>query len=408
MAKLTIEDLGNSGELSGKRVLMRVDFNVPLDEKRNITSDKRITASLPSIKYVIEKKGRLILMSHLGRPKGKKAPEFSLDVVAKKLSELLGKEVKFAPDCIGPEVKKMADSLKDGDVMLLENLRFYKEEEGNDPGFANKLAELGEVYINDAFGTAHRAHASTEGVCKYMKKCAAGFLMQKELQFLGQILTNPARPFLAILGGAKVSDKIMVIENLLNKVNSLIIGGGMAYTFLKAQSKEIGNSLCENDKIDTAKDIIKKALDKNVAIYLPIDHIVAKRPAGIPDFIESLKKAEYKEVMRDTIDEGWEGVDIGPMTIEKFKNVIKKSKTIFWNGPMGVFEVEQFSKGTLEIGKAMAESGAVTVVGGGDSASALKKLKLTDKMTHVSTGGGASMEFMEGRELPGVAALTNK
>jgi len=408
MAKLTIEDLGNSGELSGKRVLMRVDFNVPLDEKRNITSDKRITASLPSIKYVIEKKGRLILMSHLGRPKGKKAPEFSLDVVAKKLSELLGKEVKFAADCIGPEVKKMADSLKDGDVMLLENLRFYKEEEGNDPGFAKKLAELGEVYINDAFGTAHRAHASTEGVCKYIKKCAAGFLMQKELQFLGQILTNPERPFLAILGGAKVSDKIMVIENLLNKVNSLIIGGGMAYTFLKAQSKEIGNSLCENDKLDTAKDIIKKALDKNVAIYLPIDHIVAKRPKDVPDFIESLKKAEYKEVMRDTIDEGWEGVDIGPMTIEKFRNVIKKSKTIFWNGPMGVFEVEQFAKGTLEIGKAMAESGAVTVVGGGDSASALKKLKLTDKMTHVSTGGGASMEFMEGIELPGVAALTNK
>jgi 3-phosphoglycerate kinase len=405
MAKLSIEDIGN--ELKGKKVLMRVDFNVPLDEKRNITSDSRIKAALPSIKYVMEKGGRLILMSHLGRPKGV-TPEFSLDVVAKKLSGLLGKEVKFTKDCIGPETKKTVDSLKDGEVALLENVRFHKEEEKNDPEFAKKLAELGEIYINDAFGTAHRAHASTVGVCKYMKKCAAGFLMNKELKFLGEMLTNPARPFLAILGGAKVSDKIMVIENLLNKVNALIIGGGMAYTFLKAQSKEVGNSLVEEDKVPVAKDVIKKALDKNVAIYLPIDHIVAKVPTEKGDFIEGLKKAEYKEVMRDTIDAGWEGVDIGKNTIEKFKNVIMKSKTIFWNGPMGVFEVEQFSRGTLEIGKALAASGAVTVVGGGDSASALKKLKLTDKMTHVSTGGGASMEFMEGTELPGVAALTDK
>ncbi len=406
MAKLTIEDIGN--ELKSKKVFMRVDFNVPLDEKRNITSDSRIKAALPSIKYVIEKGGRLILASHLGRPKGGPSPEFSLDVVAKRLSELLGKEVKFAKDCIGDEVKKMADFLNDGDVLLLENVRFYKEEEKNDPEFAKKLAELAEIYINDAFGTAHRAHASTEGICKYMKKCAAGFLMQKELKYLGEMLENPERPFLAILGGAKVSDKIMVIENLLNKVNSLIIGGAMAYTFLKAQGKEVGSSLVENDKIQVAKDVLKKALDKEVAIYLPIDHIVAKRPANISDFIEGLKQAETKEVLRDTIDEGWEGVDIGPMTVEKFKNVIKKSKTVFWNGPMGVFEVEKFSKGTLEIGKALAASGAVTVVGGGDSASALKKLKLTDKMTHVSTGGGASMEFIEGKELPGVAALTNK
>jgi 3-phosphoglycerate kinase len=405
MAKLSIEDIG--GELKGKRVFMRVDFNVPLDAARNITSDNRIKAALPSIKYLLEKGGRLILASHLGRPKGV-TPEFSLDVVAKKLSELLGKEVKFAKDCIGPETTALVNSLKDGEVVLLENVRFYKEEEKNDPEFAKKLAALGEIYINDAFGTAHRAHASTEGVCKYMKKCAAGFLMNKELKFLGQLMTNPAKPFIAILGGAKVSDKIMVIENLLNIVDGIIIGGGMAYTFLKAKGRQIGNSLCEADKIDTAKDIIKKALDKNVAIYLPIDHIVAKVPEEKGDFIELLKKTEYKEVIRDDIDEGWEGVDIGKNTIDKFSNIISKAKTIFWNGPMGVFEVDQFSKGTLGVAQALAKSGAVTAVGGGDSASALKKLKLTDKMTHVSTGGGASMEFMEGTELPGVAALTNK
>lgn len=406
MAKLTIEDIGN--ELKGKRVFMRVDFNVPLDENRNITSDSRIKAALPSIKYVIEKGGKLILASHLGRPKGGPSKEFSLDVVAKRLSELLGKEVKFAPDCIGETVKKMVNELKEGEVLLLENVRFYKEEEKNDPEFAKKLAELAEIYINDAFGTAHRAHASTEGICKYMQKCAAGFLMQKELQFLGQILENPQRPFLAILGGAKVSDKIMVIENLLNKVDYLIIGGAMAYTFLKAQGKEVGDSLVEEDKINVAKEVLKKALDKNVAIYLPIDHIVAKKPAVDVDFIEGLKNTESKEVLLDTIEKGWEGVDIGSKTIEKFTNVIKKSKTIFWNGPMGVFEVDKFANGTLAIGKALAESGVITVVGGGDSASALKKLKLTDKMTHVSTGGGASMEFVEGKVLPGVAALTDK
>jgi 3-phosphoglycerate kinase len=405
MAKLSIEDIG--GELKGKKVFMRVDFNVPLDSNRVITSDNRIKAALPSIKYVIEKGGRLILASHLGRPKGV-TPEFSLDVCAKKLSELLGKEVKFAKDCIGPETTAMVNSLKDGEVILLENVRFYKEEEKNDPEFAKKLAALGEIYINDAFGTAHRAHASTEGVCKYMKKCAAGFLMNKELKFLGQLMDKPAKPFIAILGGAKVSDKIMVIENLLNIVDGIIIGGGMAYTFLKAKGRQIGNSLCETDKIEVAKDVIKKALDKNVAIYLPIDHIVAKVPVEKGDFIELLKKTEYKEVIRDDIDDGWEGVDIGKNTIDKFTNIISKSKTIFWNGPMGVFEVDQFAKGTLGVAQALAASGAVTVVGGGDSASALKKLKLTDKMTHVSTGGGASMEFMEGTELPGVAALTNK
>jgi len=284
MAKLTIEDIGT--ELKGKRVLMRVDFNVPLDSARTITSDNRIKAAVPSIKYVIEKGGRLILMSHLGRPKNGPTKEFSLDVVAVRLQEILGKPVKFINDCIGAEVKKVADSLQDGEILLLENVRFYKEEEANDPDFAKKLASLGEIYINDAFGTAHRAHASTEGVCKYMTKCAAGFLMTKELKFLGELMEAPARPFLAILGGAKVSDKIMVIDNLLNKVDALIIGGGMAYTFLKAQSREIGNSLCEKDKILTAKEILKKAIDKDVAIYLPIDHMVAKVIPGAKDFLE--------------------------------------------------------------------------------------------------------------------------
>lgn len=397
MAKLSIEDIG--GEIKGKKVLMRVDFNVPLDEKRAITSDKRIAASLPSIKYVIEKGGKLILMSHLGRPKGKKAPEFSLDVVAKKLSELLGKPVKFAADCIGDEVNKEAAGLKDGDVMLLENLRFYKEEEGNDPEFSKKLASIGEIYINDAFGTAHRAHASTVGVCKYMKKCAAGFLMNKELKYLSPLLDKPERPFVVILGGAKVSDKLKVIHNLLDKADEIIIGGGMAYTFLKARGKSIGNSISEPTMVQDVKNILKKAIDNDVFISLPIDHIVAK---------EFKEDAESKEVVRAAIEPGWQGMDIGPMTIIKFSNVIKEAKTILWNGPMGVFEFEKFSKGTMEIGKAVAASGAFTVVGGGDSVAALKKLGLTDKMTHVSTGGGATLEFMEGTELPGVAALTNK
>ena len=407
MAKLSLADLTDS-DLKGKRVFMRVDFNVPLDTDRNITSDNRIKAAIPSIKYIIEKGGKLILASHLGRPKGEKKPEFSLDVCAKKLAELIGKDVKFVNDCVGPQVKTAVDSMKDGDVILLENLRFYKQEEKNDADFSKQLAENADIYINDAFGTAHRAHASTEGMTKFIKKSAAGFLMEKELKFLGQMLENPKKPFIAILGGAKVSDKIMVIENLLSKVDGLIIGGGMAYTFLRAKGREIGDSLCEKDKVDTAKEIMKTALDKNVAIYLPIDHIVAKTPKPGEDFMTALKTAEYKEVLRDSIDDGWEGVDIGKNTIEKFRNIISKSKTIFWNGPMGVFEVEQFSKGTLEVGRALAESGAVTVVGGGDSASAIKKLKLSDKMTHVSTGGGASMEFVEGKELPGVAALTNK
>ena len=397
MAKLSIEDIG--GEMKGRRVLMRVDFNVPLDENRNITSEKRIKAALPSIKYVIEKGGKLVLMSHMGRPKGQKKPEFSLDVVAKKLSELIGKDVKFSTDCVGDEAKKTVESLKDGDVALLENVRFYKEETDNDPEFSKKLASLGDIYVNDAFGSAHRAHASVEGVAKHIDKCAAGFLMNAELKFIGETMEHAEKPFVAILGGAKVSDKIKVIDNLLTKVTDLVIGGGMAYTFIKAQGKDIGKSICEDDKIQLAKEILKKAIDLNVPLYLPIDHIVAR---------EFKADAEFKEVLRDSIEPGWQGLDIGPMTVKKFTNVIKDAKTIIWNGPMGVFEFDNFANGTLEIGKAIAESGAKSIVGGGDSVAALKKLGLTDKMTHVSTGGGASLELMEGKVLPGVAALTDK
>ncbi|MFP4467253.1 MAG: phosphoglycerate kinase [Candidatus Goldiibacteriota bacterium] len=397
MAKLSLNDIAE--ELKDKKVLMRVDFNVPLDENRKITSDKRIQAAAPSIKFAAEKGGKLILMSHMGRPKGEKKKEFSLDVVAEKLSEIIGQDVKFASDCIGDEVKKAVDSLGSGEILLLENLRFYKEETDNDPGFSKKLAELGDIYVNDAFGTAHRAHASTEGVTKYMEKCAAGFLMEKELKYIGDTLENAEKPFVAILGGAKVSDKIMVIENLLEKVSEIIIGGGMAYTFLKATGREIGDSLCEDDKIPLAKEILKRAIDKNVSIFLPIDHHAAK---------EFKEDTESKIVIRDGIEPGWQGLDIGPMTIKKFTNIIKDAKTIIWNGPMGVFEFEKFAPGTLEIGKAIAESDAVSIVGGGDSVAALKKLGLIDKMTHVSTGGGASLEMMEGKTLPGVAALTDK
>ena len=397
MAKLSIEDI--KGDLKGKKVLMRVDFNVPLDENRNITSDKRIKAALPSIKMVMENGGKLILMSHMGRPKGQKKPEFSLDVVAKKLGEFLEKEVKFAPDCVGPEAEKVTGLLADGEAALLENLRFYKEETDNDPEFAKKLAAHGEIYVNDAFGTAHRAHASVEGVTKYFDKCAAGLLMDKELKYIGETMENAEKPFVAILGGAKVSDKIGVIQNMLDKVSEIIIGGGMAYTFLKAKGRDIGNSICEDDKIPMAKEILKAAIDKDVYIFLPIDHVVAK---------EFKADSESKEVLRDGIEDGWQGLDIGPMTVKKFRNVIKDAKTIIWNGPMGVFEFDKFANGTLEIGRAIAESGAKSIVGGGDSVAALKKMGLTDKMTHVSTGGGASLALMEGKELPGVAALSDK
>lgn len=394
MKKLGIEDL----ELKGKRVLIRVDFNVPLDGK-NITDDTRITAALPTINYVMEHGGKAILMSHLGRPKGAPAPEFSLEPVAKRLENLLGKKVILAPDCVGDEVKAIISRMSEGDVILLENLRFHAEEEENDPEFSRKLAELGDVYVNDAFGAAHRAHASTAGLTRYIPKSAAGFLMQKEIKYISEVIENPVRPFVAILGGAKVSDKIGVIENLMKKADAIIIGGGMAYTFLKALGRRIGRSLVEDNKLSLAKEIIKKSLDVSVPLYFPIDHVIADKFA--PD-------ANVKVVTRGSIPDGWEGMDIGPMTIENYKGVLEEAKTIVWNGPVGVFEFDAFAKGSFAIAKILAESNAITIVGGGDCVAAVQKSGYADKITHISTGGGASLELMEGKELPGIAALTDK
>jgi len=398
MKKLTIEDL----ELSGKRVLVRVDFNVPLDDNQNVTDAKRIVETLPTIKKIIDSGGRAILMSHLGRPKGQPKPEFSLRPVAKKLEELVGKPVQFASDCIGKEVEDQAAKLQDGDILLLENLRYHAEEEKNDPEFAAKLARLGEIYVNDAFGSAHRAHASTEGVTKHFQQCAAGYLMQKELDFLGKAVGNPERPYVAVLGGAKISGKIDVISNLLDKVDALLIGGGMAFTFFKAEGKEIGKSLLEEDKIDLAKEAIKKAAEKNVKMLFPVDCIIADKFD---------KDAATEIVDAGDIKSDWMALDIGPKTIELFKNELLNAKTVVWNGPMGVFEMDKFAKGTNEIAKLLAETtkqGAATIIGGGDSAAAIAKLGLEKEVSHVSTGGGASLEFLEGKELPGVAALTDK
>ena len=400
MAKKSIADLA-PGELQGKRVLVRVDFNVPLDEKQNITDDTRIRAALPTIKYLCDKGAKVILVSHLGRPKAGPDDKLRLAPVAVKLSQLIGKPVAYVKDCIGPEVESAVAKLKAGDLLLLENVRFYKEEEKNDPEFAKKLASLADVYVNDAFGTAHRAHASTEGVTKYLKGYA-GFLMEKEIKFLSQLLENPARPFVAILGGAKISGKIDVIENLLAKVNTLIIGGGMAYTFFKARGVDVGHSLVEADKIGLAREILKKAIDRGVPLMLPIDHVVAEKFDA---------NAESKIVTRAGIPSEWQGMDIGPETITKFGHAIKKAKTIFWNGPMGVFEFDKFSKGTTAIAKMVADAtaqGAVSVIGGGDSVAAVEKAGLADKMTHISTGGGASLEFVEGKTLPGIACLQDK
>ncbi|RMD48234.1 MAG: phosphoglycerate kinase [Ignavibacteria bacterium] len=397
MNKLTIETL----DVKGKRVLCRVDFNVPLNENQEITDDRRITAALPTIEKLIEKEAKVILMSHLGRPKGEVKPEFSLKPVAERLSELLGKDVQFASDCIGPEVEQLANGLADGEVLLLENLRFHKEETENDPEFSQKLASLGDVYVNDAFGTAHRAHASTEGVTKFIDVCAAGYLMQKELDYLGNAIANPERPFTAILGGAKISGKIDVIQNLFNKVDTLIIGGGMAYTFLKAMDYDIGKSLLEEDKLDLAKKILKKAETSNVQFLLPVDVAAAEEFAND-------SPAQIVDV--DQIPEDMMGLDIGPKTIKLFKEEILRSKTIVWNGPMGVFEFENFAIGTNAVAEALAEAtenGAITIIGGGDSAAAIKKAGLDTKVSHVSTGGGASLEFLEGKTLPGVAALTD-
>lgn len=396
MSKLSIDKLN----LKDKRVLVRVDFNVPLDDNLNITDDIRITSSLPTIKKIISDEGKAILMSHLGRPKGKVNSKYSLKPAAKRLGELLGKEVKLAPDCVGDDVKKLVDAMKSGDVVLLENLRFHEEEEKNDPEFSQKLAELGDIYVNDAFGSAHRAHASTEGVTKYIKQCAAGYLMQKELDYLGSAITNPVRPYCAILGGAKISGKIDVIMNLLDKVDTMIIGGGMAYTFYKAQGKEIGKSLLEEEKIGLAKEVLEKVSKSKVKFIMPVDVVVAE---------EFKNDSPSTVVSVDNIPADKMGLDIGPETIKLFSDEIAKAKTIVWNGPMGVFEMDNFAKGTNAIANKLVEvtsKGAITIIGGGDSAAAISKAGLDDKVSHVSTGGGASLEFLEGKILPGVAALS--
>jgi len=394
MNKMTLDDI----EVSGKRVFVRTDFNVPMDSNQNITDDRRIVAALPTIRRLLDRGAKVILASHLGRPKGKRVESMSLKPVAARLSELLGRQVTMLDDCIGPDVEKAVAAMKPGDVVLLENLRFHPEEEANDPEFAKKLASLADVYVNDAFGTVHRAHASTEGIAKYLP-AVAGYLVKKEIEIMGKALTNPDRPFLAIIGGAKVSTKIDVITNLLDKVDTLIIGGGMTYTFFKARGWNVGNSLLEMDKLDTAREIERLAKEKGVRLLLPIDNVIAD------DFSAT---ANTKVVDAGSIPDGWEGLDIGPKTVELFVNEIKKAKTIIWNGPVGAFEMEPFAKGTRAIAQALAESDAITIVGGGDSAAAVEQMGYADKMTHVSTGGGAALEFLEGKELPGIAALNDK
>ena len=393
MAKLSLKDLA----VKGKRVLVRVDFNVPQDESLNVRDDTRIREALVTIKFLVDNGAKVILVSHLGRPDGKIVEKMRMAPVAKKLQELLGKPVFTVQDCVGEEVKKIVATMKDGDVLVLENVRFHPEEEKNDTVFAKQLAELCDIYVNDAFGTAHRAHASTEGVAKFVKQAAAGFLMEKEIKYLGMVLHNPTHPILAIIGGAKISSKIDLLNNLLNKVDNLIIGGGMAYTFMRAEGKEIGKSLVEDDKVGIAKDILSKAKEKGVKLFLPVDHVVAStkdNPADVKVVVE--------------IPGNMIAFDIGPKTIAEFSRVVKESKTIFWNGPLGLFETDIFATGTISIAKAIAESGNVSVVGGGDSVSALKKAGVKAKITHISTGGGASLEFIEGKELPGIAALTDK
>ena len=394
--KKTLKDFN----FEGKRVLVRCDFNVPMDENLNITDDIRITSSLPTINYLIENNARIILMSHLGRPKGEPNPKYCLEPVASRLSELIGKKVKFAADdkVVSDKVREYVNDMKNGDVILLQNTRYRKEEEKNEEGFSSDLASLGEIYVNDAFGTSHRAHASNVGVSTYLPS-AVGFLVEKEISIMGKALENPERPFVAILGGAKVSDKIGVIENLLNKVDAILIGGGMAFTFLKAQGYNIGTSLLEEDKLELAKSLLQKAAEKNVALILPIDVVVAK---------EFKNDTEFKTVNIDSIPDDMMGLDIGNETIKLFTDKIISAKTIIWNGPAGVFEMENFSKGTYAIAHAMVDSGGTTIIGGGDSAAAVEKAGLADKITHVSTGGGASLELLEGKILPGIDAISEK
>jgi len=395
MRKMTIRDLN----LKGKRVLMRIDFNVPLDSQGKITDDTRIRETLPTIRYILDRGGKAILMSHLGRPKGRDEKQ-SLCPVAKKLEELLGRKVFFSPDCIGEEVRKLVSKLKEGNCLLLENLRFYKEEEANDPEFARKLAEFGDIYVNDAFGTAHRAHASTEGVTRYFQVRAAGFLMEKEIDYLSRALENPTRPFVAILGGAKISGKIDVIQNLLPKVDKLLIGGGMAFTFFKAQGLQIGKSILEADKVELAKEVLEKVKGESDKVILPVDCVVA-------DKFENT--AQQKVVDSKAIPPDWIGMDIGPATINIFREILEECQTAVWNGPLGVFEMENFAIGTKAIAEILAqitEAGATTIIGGGDTAAAVAQAGFADKMSHISTGGGASLEFLEGKILPGIVALT--
>lgn len=388
----------------GKRCLVRVDFNVPLDENKNITDDNRIVAALPTIKFLLEKNAKVILMSHLGRPKGVVNPKYSLAPAAKRLAELLGKEVKLACDVVGDSAKALVANVKEGEVVMLENLRFHAEEEKNDEEFCKKLASFCDIYVNDAFGTAHRAHASTAGISKFVPVSVAGFLIEKELKFLGGALDNPIRPFVAILGGSKVSDKIGVIENLLNKVDCLLIGGGMAYTFFKAKGYEVGTSICEADKIDLAKSLLKKADEKGVKLLLPVDTKVA---AKFPEPIDA--KIDVEIVDSDKIPADKMGLDIGVKTQKLYADTVKNAKTVVWNGPMGVFENPVLAEGTKAVAQALADnSEAVTIIGGGDSAAAAIQMGFADKISHISTGGGASLEFLEGLELPGIACLDEK
>lgn len=394
MNKKTVKDI----DLKGKKVFVRCDFNVPMDENQNITDNTRIVAALPTIKYLLEQNCKIILASHLGRPKGEVKPEFSLKPVAKELSRLLDKEVIMANDVIGEDATSKAANLKEGEIMLLENVRFHREETDNDPEFAKKLASMAEIFVNDAFGAAHRAHASTAGIADYIP-AVSGFLIEKELTVLGNAINNPERPFMAILGGAKVSDKIGVIDSLLDKVDTLMIGGGMAYTFFKAQGYNVGNSLCEIDKTGLALEAMEKAKQKGVKLLLPIDTKVGK---------EFKPDTESKTVAWTEIPDDWEGFDIGEKTIAMFKEELKNAKTVIWNGPLGLFEFDQFAIGTNSIAQVLAELDATTIIGGGDSGAAVEKAGLANKMTHISTGGGASLEFLEGKKLPGIECLQDK
>ncbi len=394
MNKKTVRDI----DVKGKKVLVRCDFNVPQDENGNITDNRRIVSALDTIKYLLDNNAKIILCSHLGRPKGEFKKEFSLAPIAAELSKLLGKEVKLAKDVIGESAQELVNNMKEGDIVLLENVRFHREETDNDPEFAKKLASFADVYVNDAFGTAHRAHASTAGVAAYLP-AVSGFLIEKELDFMGEKLNNPERPFMAILGGRKVSDKIGVIESLLEKVDTLMIGGAMAYTFFKAMGYNVGNSICELDKLDLAKELMEKAKQKGVKFMLPVDTRIGK---------EFKPDTESKVVKYNEIPDGWEGFDIGDETIKIYVEELSKAKTVVWNGPVGLFEFDKFAVGTNSLAKALADLDAVTIIGGGDSAAAIEKLGISDKFSHISTGGGASLEFLEGKKLPGIECLLDK